>query len=113
MYHPTDWPDTDKPNALAAVPNDSAKLVTANNTGGGLQMGSARLGWGEVSHWWQPLPQPTLNYATFTYPPPSLNPTEKAFRIVSAMMEKGMVGDLSVKEFVALVNDVAEIVRKN
>ena len=96
--------------ALAAIPSTSDNTLSAN--AGGLQMGSVSIGWQDTSHWW---PVSTLNNYSYTttWASPPLNPTEKAFRIVSAMMEKGMVGDLSVKEFVSLVNDVAEIVRTN
>lgn len=95
--------------AIAAVPSTSENTLSAN--AGSLQMGSVSIGWQDTSHWWPASPWTYFNYTTASGVSP--NPTEKAFRIVSAMMEKGMVGELSVKEFVALVNDVAEIVRTN
>jgi hypothetical protein len=95
-----------------AVPNTSNNTLSAQ-PGGGLQLGSARITqWQDVHHWWPSSPASTYMYSYSSLAPP-LNPTEQAFRIVSAMMEKGIVGELTVKEFVSLVNDVAEIVRKN
>lgn len=96
--------------ALAAVPGTSDNTLSAN--AGGLQMGSVSIGWQDTSHWWPVTPLNNYSYTT-TWASPPLNPTEKAFRIVSLMMEQELVGELSVKEFVALVNNVAEIVRTN
>lgn len=82
---------------------------------GGIGVGSINhLGWSDVSaHWW---PTPINNYhyttvdTTLRLRP---NPTETAFKIVARMMEDGLVGELTVKQFVKLVDDVATIVKES
>ena len=46
-------------------------------------------------------------YPTYTLPEKSK--IEQAFKIVSKLMEKKIVSGLNVKQFVGLVNDIAEI----
>lgn len=97
--------------ALTADPISTGDVLSFDSDG--LTLSGVSIGWQDTSHWWQPYPTYPTAAHIYSYSTPGPNPTEKAFRIVFALMEKGMVGDLSVKEFVSLVNDVAEIVRTN
>ncbi len=70
------------------------------------------LAWSDVSHhWWpyDPYPQRYV-YPTAVITSPARNRTEVAFNIVTKMIEKGLVQELTVAQFIDLVNDVAQIV---
>jgi hypothetical protein len=102
-------------NALAVVPRDSEARVSMDASTRKLAVGSIHaVGFGDVSHHWWPDPwaPPVRTYTainTVSHVKP--NATEMAFKIVSALMEDGIVDDLTVKQFVKMVDRVAKIVK--
>jgi hypothetical protein len=95
-------------NSDTPVSMSSGRLTVGPNT---------QVGWADVSsHWW-PEPQRYIPWSppitTHHYTTTSIRPnaTEMAFKIVSKLMEEGLVEDLSVKRFVKLVDEVAKIVK--
>lgn len=99
-------------DTTAMMTIDSNSTAPVNWTDSGLQIGAAgAVGWGDVSTYWSPA-VPLNNYIYTSYPSRP-NPTEVAFRIVSRLMEDGIVEGLNVKKFVKLIDDVAEIVRSS
>ncbi len=96
---------------IATIPSATSN-ATVQAANGALSVGRVSdLGWRDVSdHWW-PAPVNTYHYSYgTTYVRP--NPTEAAFKIVAKLMEGGLVEELTVKQFVKLVDDVATIVRE-
>lgn len=93
-------------NALASVKDDHRVVVRwAENS---LRVGAEALTWDAFRPW---CPQPVV-YSHYVYPGYRWqSPTEMAFKVVSRLLEQGVVKDLTLKEFVALVDDIARTLR--
>lgn len=60
-------------------------------------------------YWPDPCPIPHRHHYTTVTALPSRNRIEDAFTVVSLLMEKGVLDAMTLKEFVKLVKDVADV----
>lgn len=82
-----------------------SEMVSYTGNGTGYDVGDYYI----APYYYYPWYREEIHHYYPMYVPHEQNKIEQAFKIVSKLMEKKIVSGLNVKQFVGLVNDIAEI----
>ena len=84
------------------------EMVSYNSSTGSFKVGDTTDG--DSGFYWHDLHYPYYNYYYPNYSICEKSKVEQAFKIVNKLMENKIIDKITLKKFIKLVNDIAEVV---
>ena len=75
----------------------------------GTMLTTGNIGSVDLCTLWPTYVPPTSTSVWYSYPVYQASKTEQAFKIVAKLLEQKIIDELTVKKFITLVNEIAEI----